>query len=76
MIADLLLPDIAGADFIRQLRSDHNDTRILAITARGGTGTRDLVLSAGADQFMAKPFTMNQLLAQARALTSERAGQP
>jgi len=76
VIADLLLPDIAGADLIRQLRSDHNDTRILAITARGGTGTRDLVLSAGADQFMAKPFTMNQLLAQARALTSERAGQP
>ena len=61
----------------RQLRadggSDGDGTRILAITARTDAGTRDLALSAGADQFMTKPFAMNQLLEQAQALTSDRA---
>lgn len=58
---------------IRQLRSGldgHGDgIRVLAVTAQTGTGARDTALSAGADQFMTKPFAMGQLLYQARALT-------
>jgi DNA-binding response OmpR family regulator len=77
IIVDLLLPDVPGTDLIRQLRSGHDGpahgTRILAITAHTRVGTRDLALSAGADQFLTKPFTMNQLLEQAGALTAERA---
>jgi CheY-like chemotaxis protein/anti-sigma regulatory factor (Ser/Thr protein kinase) len=74
IIIDMLLPDIPGTDLIRQLRDNGDRTRILAITAHTDTGTRDLALSAGADQFMTKPFTMNQLLEQAQALTSDRTG--
>jgi DNA-binding response OmpR family regulator len=73
IIIDMLLPDIPGTDLTRQLRGDGDGTRILAITAHAGIGTRDLALSAGADQFMTKPFAMNELLEQARALTSDRA---
>ena len=73
----MLLPDIPGTDLTRQLRddggSDGDGTRILAITAHTDAGTRDLALSAGADQFMTKPFAMNQLLEHARVLTSDRA---
>jgi DNA-binding response OmpR family regulator len=77
----MLLPDIPGPDLTRQLRADadadadvgSDSTRILAITAHTGAGTRDLALSAGADQFMTKPFAMNRLLEQAQALTSDRA---
>ena len=71
----MLLPDIPGTDLTRQLRSDGDGdgTRILAITAHADADTRDLALSAGADQFMTKPFAMNQLLEQAHALTSDRA---
>ena len=54
----------------RRRRSDGDGTHILAITAQAAAGTRDLALSAGADQFMTKPFAMNQLLEQARALTA------
>jgi CheY-like chemotaxis protein len=63
-----------GTDLTRQLSGDGDGdgTRILAITAHTGAGTRDLALSAGADQFMTKPFAMNELLEQARALTSDR----
>ncbi len=77
IIVDLLLPDVPGTDLIRQLRSGQDGPvhgpRILAITAHTRVGTRDLALSAGADQFLTKPFTMNQLLEQAGALTTERA---
>jgi signal transduction histidine kinase/CheY-like chemotaxis protein len=76
IIVDLLLPDVPGTDVIRQLRSGHDGSpgaRILAVTAHTRVGTRDLALSAGADQFLTKPFTMNQLLEQAGALTIERA---
>jgi signal transduction histidine kinase/CheY-like chemotaxis protein len=80
IVIDLLLPDIPGTDLTRQLRdgSDSDGSggggpRILAITARTDAGTRDLALSAGADQFMTKPFAMTQLLEQAGALTSDRA---
>jgi DNA-binding response OmpR family regulator len=71
----MLLPDIPGTDLTRQLRGDGDGdgTRILVITAHADAGTRDLALSAGADQFMTKPFAMNQLLEQAQALTSDRA---
>jgi DNA-binding response OmpR family regulator len=51
----MLLPDIPGTDLTRQLRGDGDGTRILAITAHTDGGTRDLALSAGADQFMTKP---------------------
>jgi CheY-like chemotaxis protein/nitrogen-specific signal transduction histidine kinase len=70
IIIDLLLPDIPGTDLTRQLRADGDGTHILAITAQTADGTRDLALAAGADQFMTKPFAMNQLLEQARALTA------
>ena len=77
IIIDMLLPDIPGPDLTRQLRADADSgsdgTRILAVTARTDADTRDLALSAGADQFMTKPFAMNQLLEQAQALTSDRA---
>ncbi len=77
IIVDLLLPDIPGTDLIRQLRSGHDGpgdgTHILAITAHAGADTRDLALSAGADQFLTKPFTMSQLLELTRALTIEHA---
>jgi CheY-like chemotaxis protein len=69
------LEAIPGTDLTRQLRGDGDGdgTRILAITAHADADTRDLALSAGADQFMTKPFAMNQLLEQAQALTSDRA---
>ncbi|MBV9447449.1 MAG: response regulator [Streptosporangiaceae bacterium] len=70
IIIDLLLPDITGTDLTRQIRAAANGdgTRILAITARTDPATRDQALAAGADRFMTKPFSMNQLLDQARSL--------
>jgi signal transduction histidine kinase/CheY-like chemotaxis protein len=70
IIIDLLLPDIAGIDLTRQIRAadDGDGSHILAITARTDSATRDQALAAGADHFMTKPFSMNQLLDQARSL--------
>jgi signal transduction histidine kinase/CheY-like chemotaxis protein len=72
IIIDLLLPDIPGAELTRQLRADPGSdaTRILAITAHADAGTRDLALSAGADELMTKPFAMTRLLERACVLTS------
>jgi DNA-binding response OmpR family regulator len=62
---------MAGIDLTRQLRLGHlggAGTRILAITAHADDSAGDLALSAGADQFIARPFTMDQLLEQTRSL--------
>jgi signal transduction histidine kinase/ActR/RegA family two-component response regulator len=77
IIVDLQLPDMAGIDLTRQLRLGHlggAGTRILAITAHADDSAGDLALSAGADQFIARPFTMDQLLEQTRSLAEDGPG--
>lgn len=53
----------------RSLLAEDDPVRVLAID------DEHAIRDVGVDQFMAKPFTMNQLVTQARTLTSERAGQ-
>lgn len=68
IILDIMLPEMNGYEVCRALRNDGNKTPILMLTARGTE--RDIVegLDTGADDYLAKPFSFDVLLARIRAL--------
>lgn len=68
-ILDLMLPGLDGIDLLRKLRKSNEDTSVLIITARDQVGDRVSGLDAGADDYMVKPFSMDELMARVRALT-------
>jgi two-component system copper resistance phosphate regulon response regulator CusR len=68
VILDLLLPGRSGLDVCRKLREDAATTPILMLTARGAVSDRVEGLDAGADDYLAKPFELEELLARIRAL--------
>lgn len=74
VILDWMLPGIDGLAVCRQLRSQGITVPIMMLTARGETGERVLGLDAGADDFLAKPFEVEELLARVRALMRRSTG--
>ena len=68
VLLDLGLPDMDGLDVCRQLRSDGFDGGIVILTARAGELDRVVGLDVGADDYLAKPFSLSELLARVRAL--------
>ncbi|MEO8242107.1 MAG: response regulator transcription factor [bacterium] len=68
VIVDLGLPGIGGIDVIRQLRGRQVLVPVLILTAEGALGRRVEGLNAGADDYMTKPFEVEELTARIRAL--------
>ena len=68
IILDIGLPHLDGLEVLRRLRSRHVTTRVLILTARGEVKDRVTGLQLGADDYLAKPFAMQELLARVRAL--------
>lgn len=76
IIADLGLPDGDGVDFIREVRT-WSGVAIIVLSARAREDEKVAALDAGADDFITKPFGVNELLARTRAsLRRLRVGQP
>lgn len=73
-IVDLGLPKMSGIDVIRKARSGGKSFPILILTARGRWQEKVDGLEAGADDYMVKPFQMEELLARLRALVRRAAG--
>ncbi len=74
-VVDIGLPDISGLEVIRTLRTDGNRLPILVLTARGRWQDKVEGLEAGADDYLVKPFHMEELLARIRALVRRAAGE-
>jgi two-component system, OmpR family, response regulator len=68
IVLDAMLPDLDGLDVCRQLRVDRVWSPVLMLTARSGVLDRVDGLDAGADDYLAKPFAFDELLARLRAL--------
>ena len=68
LIADVMMPRLDGLEMTRALRSAGNDVPILVLTARDSVGDRVEGLDAGADDYLPKPFDLQELLARVRAL--------
>lgn len=69
VIMDVMMPRLDGLETTRMLRSSGNDVPILVLTARDSVDDRVDGLDAGGDDYMAKPFALDELLARLRALT-------
>lgn len=67
-ILDVMMPNIDGLTVCRVLRAERNRLPILMLTARTETPDRVAGLDAGADDYLAKPFDLDELLARLRAL--------
>jgi two-component system response regulator MprA len=68
LVLDILMPGVDGLEVARRLRADGDRTPILMLTARDGVGDRVEGLDAGADDYLVKPFALEELLARLRAL--------
>jgi DNA-binding response OmpR family regulator len=68
IILDLMLPGVDGVTFCRAQRARANRTPILILTARDSVEDRVLGLESGADDYLVKPFALEELLARVRAL--------
>jgi DNA-binding response OmpR family regulator len=68
VILDLGLPDVDGLEVCRRLRADGYEAGIMILTARGEELDRVVGLDVGADDYVAKPFALAELLARTRAL--------
>jgi DNA-binding response OmpR family regulator len=76
IVLDLGLPDMDGLDVCRQARAQGCDAAVLILTARGGELDRVVGLDVGADDYLAKPFALAELLARTRALLRRVAARP
>jgi two-component system OmpR family response regulator len=68
LVVDWMLPDGDGLSLCRSLRGAGLQTPILMLTARSETAEKVLALNTGADDYMTKPFSLEELIARSRAL--------
>ena len=68
IVLDVLLPDGSGLDLCGGLRAEHVWTPVIMLTARQTVPDRIAGLDAGADDYLAKPFSLDELLARLRAV--------
>ena len=68
VILDILMPGVDGLEVCRRLRDSGNRVPVLMLTARDEVENRVAGLDAGADDYVAKPFALEELLARVRAL--------
>jgi DNA-binding response OmpR family regulator len=76
LVLDVGLPGMDGFEVLRRLRAKHMSHRVLILTARGELNDRVTGLQLGADDYLAKPFAMQELLARVRALGRRYAEEP
>jgi len=72
VVLDLMLPGMSGTEVCQQLRREGNDVPILMLTARGAVAERVAGLEAGADDYLVKPFALEELYARLRAIRRRR----
>ena len=82
VILDIMLPELDGLEVCRRLRADHPLLYIIMLTARTGEVDRVVGLEVGADDYVTKPFSLQELVARVRSalrrlrLTQEQAAEP
>lgn len=74
LVLDLMLPDGSGLDILAQLRRNKNDLPVLLLTARDQIADRIAGLDAGADDYVGKPFDLDELAARIRAIARRSNG--
>lgn len=76
VLLDLGLPKRDGLEVLRRLREQGNTVPVIIITARDGVNERITGLDFGADDYLIKPFDINEVLARLRAVVRRQGGPP
>jgi two-component system, OmpR family, response regulator QseB len=74
VLLDIGLPQISGLDILQQLRQQGKHTPVLVVTARDAVRDRVAGLNLGADDYLTKPFDLDELVARIHALMRRRSG--
>jgi two-component system response regulator ArlR len=72
IILDIMLPKVDGITILKEVRKEGISTPIILLTARGEISDRVIGLDCGADDYLAKPFATEELLARIRALSRRK----
>jgi DNA-binding response OmpR family regulator len=75
IVIDIMLPRRDGLSVLKELRAQEVSTPVMILTARGDVNERVTGLSLGADDYMAKPFAMDEVVARVRALIRRVTGE-
>jgi DNA-binding response OmpR family regulator len=75
IILDIMMPKMDGFTVLREIRQIKIDAPVLMLTAKGDSTDKVKGLDLGADDYLSKPFSMDELLARVRALLRRSAGQ-
>jgi len=68
ILLDIMLPKVDGLTLLKRWRSSGMNTHVMMLTAKGSTGDKITGLDSGADDYLTKPFELDELLARIRAL--------
>ena len=74
ILLDLMLPKMNGIEVLKKLRAQGNTTPVLILTAKGSVEDRILGLDSGADDYLVKPFDLDELMARIRVLSRRKGG--
>jgi two-component system response regulator TctD len=74
VVLDLTLPGLDGLEILERARREGLQTPVLILTARGTVGDRVIGLNTGADDYLPKPFDLDELVARLQALARRHAG--
>ncbi|GAB1820944.1 response regulator transcription factor [Herbidospora sp. RD11066] len=76
IVLDVMLPDMDGFDVVRRLRGGGTFTPVLFLTARDATEDKIRGLTLGGDDYVTKPFSLEEVIARIRAVLRRTAGDP
>ena len=76
ILCDVVMPNVDGPTFCRRMRAEHRDVPFLFLTAKGQPRDKVEVLSAGADDYLVKPFDPQELAARISAILRRRYPNP
>ena len=74
VVLDVMLPDLDGFEVLRRLRGGHRALPVLFLTARDGTADKVTGLTAGGDDYVTKPFSLEEVVARIRAVLRRTGG--
>lgn len=74
IILDIMMPGKSGIDVVKQVRKEKNRVPVLFLTARDSIEDRVAGLDAGADDYLVKPFALDELLARIRVMLRRKSG--
>jgi DNA-binding response OmpR family regulator len=75
IVLDLMLPGLDGLSLLKQLRESRNQTPVLILTVKDAVEDRVTGLRSGADDYLTKPFALEELVARVESLTRRRYGE-